>query len=51
MMRSLLYGVDASDPVTFAAIAVLLMLVAVAASYFPARRAAEIDPIVSLRSE
>jgi putative ABC transport system permease protein len=50
-MRSLLYGIDASDPATFAAIAVLLMLVAVAASYFPARRAAKIDPIVSLRSE
>jgi predicted permease len=51
MMRSLLYGVDASDPATFAAIAVLLMVVAAAASYLPARRAAKIDPIVSLRSE
>jgi predicted permease len=51
MMRSLLYGVDASDPATFVAIAVLLMFVAVAASYLPARRAARIDPIVSLRSE
>ena len=51
MMRSLLYGVDASDPATFVAIALLLMFVAVAASYLPARRAARIDPIVSLRSE
>jgi predicted permease len=50
-MRALLFGVRPSDPVTFAAIATTLTVVALAASYIPARRAARIDPIVSLRSE
>jgi predicted permease len=48
---SLLFGVDATDPLTFAAVALLLALVAMAAAYIPARRAAAVDPLVALRSE
>ena len=51
LMQSQLFGVGAADPPTFVAIAVLLALVALAASYIPARRASRIDPIVCLRSE
>jgi predicted permease len=50
-MRSLLFGVSAADPLTFTGIAIVLTGVALAASYLPARRAARIDPVVSLRSE
>ncbi len=50
-MHSLLFEVDAADPLTFWAIAALLALVATMAGYVPARRAAAIDPAVSLRSE
>ncbi len=50
-MTSLLYGVSATDPMTFTSIAVLLCLTALLASYVPARRAARIDPMISLRSE
>jgi predicted permease len=51
LMRSLLYGVNASDPATFGAISVLLAFVALLATYVPAKRAARVDPIVCLRSE
>jgi predicted permease len=50
-MRSLLFEVGTSDPLTFMAIGALLLLVAAAASYVPARRAARVDPTVSLRAE
>ena len=50
-LSSLLYAVTASDPATFAAIAALIGVIALAASYVPARRAVRIDPIDALRSE
>ncbi|HEY6384549.1 MAG TPA: ABC transporter permease [Candidatus Acidoferrum sp.] len=51
LMRSLLFGISAADPATFGAISLLLTLVALLATYFPARRAARIEPILCLRSE
>jgi predicted permease len=48
-IRSFLAGVGTADPATIAAVAVLLMLVSVAASWFPVRRATRIDPITALR--
>ena len=51
MLRSMLLGVSGSDPLTFAAIGLLLAAVALAASWLPARRAARIDPMVALRYE
>jgi putative ABC transport system permease protein len=51
LMASQLFGVAMYDPLTFAAVAMLLMIVAVAACYIPARRAMKVDPIVALRYE
>jgi predicted permease len=51
LMASLLYGVGTADPATYAGVAILLVVVALAASYLPARRAMRMDPAIALRHE
>jgi predicted permease len=51
VMSSLLFGVSENDPMTFACVALLLSSIALLSCYFPARRAAKVDPLVALRHE
>jgi putative ABC transport system permease protein len=50
-MSSLLPGITVTDPLTFASVAALVTLVAVAACFIPARRATRVDPMTALRCE
>jgi ABC-type antimicrobial peptide transport system permease subunit len=51
ILTTLIYGIQASDPLTFVAVSALLLIVALAASLIPAYRAARVEPIKALREE
>jgi ABC-type lipoprotein release transport system permease subunit len=50
-MRSVVFGVTTHDPVTFVVLPIAVMTIALAAAYFPARRAARVDPVTTMRAE
>ena len=50
-LQSMLFGIDALDPMTFAAVALGFTAIALLASYVPARRATRVEPVVALRCE
>jgi putative ABC transport system permease protein len=51
LLTSMLFGVKATDPATYAVVVTLIVLAALAASYIPARRAMRVDPMIALRYE
>jgi ABC-type antimicrobial peptide transport system permease subunit len=51
IMGSLLYGVTASDPLTYIVLVAMLAVISMIASYIPARRAMRVDPVIALRNE
>ena len=51
MMKSMLYGVSTSDPITFTCVALLLFGIALLACWIPARRASRVEPMIALRAE
>jgi len=51
VLASLLFGISATDPITFLGISLVLLAVAILASYIPALRATKVDPIIALRAQ